>query len=74
MLKKGMNKGEVFEMGGRMYRVDEVLPNGNYISTAIKPEEDVIYEDPAVPDPEPTPEPEATPEPESEQKAKRTKK
>lgn len=39
MIKKGMEKGAVFTEGSSFYRVEEVLPDGNYISRRISKEE-----------------------------------
>ena len=33
-MNKGMKVGDIFEDGGRKYKVLKVLPNGNYISTS----------------------------------------
>ena len=39
-LAKGLKKGDIFEEAGRYFVVEEVLENGNYISSEIKkPEE-----------------------------------
>ena len=39
MVEKGMGKGAVFMEGSSFYRVEEVLPDGNYVSRRISKEE-----------------------------------
>ena len=42
MIKAGMKKGDKFTDGGIQYVVDEVLPDGNYISKRA----DLVVEEP----------------------------
>lgn len=39
MVEKGLQKGAVFTEGSSFYKVEEVLPDGNYISRRISEEE-----------------------------------
>lgn len=39
MVEKGLQKGAVFTEGSSFYKVEEVLPDGNYISRRISKEE-----------------------------------
>ena len=39
MVEKGLQKGAVFMEGSSFYKVEEVLPDGNYISRRISEEE-----------------------------------
>lgn len=39
MVEKGLQKGAVFSEGSSFYKVEEVLPDGNYISRRISEEE-----------------------------------
>mgnify|MGYP005799182461 CR=1 FL=1 len=39
MIKKGMKEGAVFTEDGSFYKVEEVLPDGNYISRRISEDE-----------------------------------
>lgn len=41
MVTKGLKKGDTFQDGGNTYKILEVLDNGNYISTMVKPETEV---------------------------------
>lgn len=41
LLTKGLKKGEKFEELGRFFVIEEVLPDGNYISSEI-PESEYI--------------------------------
>ena len=45
-LAKGLKKGDIFEEAGRYFVVEEVLENGNYISSEIKKPEEKPEEKP----------------------------